>query len=56
MRGYTDDTYSTDWASGSTEAAAARIIASSVQPRHILLPVPNIELGVNDLLQQNPLW
>ena len=56
MKKYTEDTYSGEWASGSTEAAAARIIAASVQPRHILLPIPNIELGVNEALRQNPLW
>ncbi|MEG1700665.1 MAG: RagB/SusD family nutrient uptake outer membrane protein [Alistipes sp.] len=29
---------------------------SSVRPKHIYLPIPSKELGVNKLLRQNPLW
>ena len=31
-------------------------IGAAVQPKHIVLPIPSIELGVNDNLRQNPLW
>ena len=34
----------------------AQKIAGNVQAKHIYLPIPTIELGVNTLLKQNPLW
>ena len=49
--------YTTDprWAS-SSKASYAAAIGSAVQPKHILLPIPNVELGVNSMLSQNSLW
>lgn len=54
MKGYLTDTRSTEWV-GTTASVAANT-ASAVQERHIVLPVPTIELGVNGALVQNPLW
>lgn len=34
----------------------AQTISQNVQPKHVYLPIPTIELGVNKLLKQNPLW
>jgi len=34
----------------------AQKISQNVQPKHIYLPIPTIELGVNKLLKQNPEW
>lgn len=34
----------------------AQTISANVQAKHIYLPIPTIELGVNKLLKQNPLW
>lgn len=42
-----------------TKNAKAQRAASAgtyVKPMHVVLPIPSIELGVNDLLVQNPLW
>ena len=39
-----------------SERTYAADIASRVQQKHIVLPIPSIELGVNNLLVQNPLW
>ena len=49
--------YSTDtrWAS-SPKAAYAAAIGSAVQQKHVLLPIPNVEIGVNRQLKQNSLW
>jgi len=41
-------------ATGNTAAQAARL--ATVQERHIVLPVPSIEIGVNLSLKQHPLW
>ncbi|MEE1099409.1 MAG: RagB/SusD family nutrient uptake outer membrane protein [Alistipes sp.] len=30
--------------------------ANAVQEKHIYLPIPTKELGVNTALKQNPLW
>lgn len=54
MKGYLTDTQSTEWV-GTTASVAANT-ASAVQERHIVLPIPTIELGVNGALVQNPLW
>ena len=40
----------------NTKAAYAASIGGYVGERHVVLPVPSIELGVNTLLVQNPLW
>jgi len=34
----------------------AQTISKNVQSKHIYLPIPTIELGVNKLLKQNPAW
>jgi hypothetical protein len=44
------------WSKDKTLSPRAAAIGSSVQPRHIYLPIPSIELGVNKALVQNPLW
>ncbi len=31
-------------------------IGTNVQQKHIVLPIPSVELGVNELLKQHPLW
>ncbi len=40
----------------TTASTYAAHIPANVQERHVLFPVPNIELGVNSLLKQNRLW
>ena len=49
--------YATDtrWASSSKASYAAEI-GNAVQPKHVFLPIPNVELGVNSKLTQNSLW
>lgn len=54
MAQYIDDASSSEW-TGNT-ATAASTMAASVQSKHIVLPIPSIELGVNKELRQNPLW
>ncbi len=44
-----------DWA-GDTTATRAATIGGNVQAKHIVFPIPSIELGVNKLLKQNALW
>lgn len=39
-----------------SKAGYAAGIGESVDKRHIVFPIPTIELGVNKLLVQNPLW
>lgn len=57
MKDYLTDTGSQDWPTGNATATqAAQIIGQNVQERHILLPIPSIELGVNTSLTQNKLW
>ena len=55
MQDYIDDELDPDWGTGNTAALAAQI-ARNVQARHVLLPIPSIELGVNTALRQNSLW
>lgn len=55
MKGYIRDASDARWF-GSTQAEIAANIASAVQPKHVVLPIPAVELGVNTLLTQNPLW
>ena len=40
----------------NTKAQRASSMGSYIKPMHVVLPIPSIELGVNDLLVQNPLW
>ncbi|MBQ9892850.1 MAG: RagB/SusD family nutrient uptake outer membrane protein [Bacteroidales bacterium] len=40
----------------NTKSGYAAAIGEAVADRHVCLPIPNIELGVNTLLVQNPLW
>lgn len=55
MQGYVTDTEDDRW-SGSSKAATAASTGAAVQPKHVVLPIPSVELGVNNLLVQNPLW
>lgn len=44
------------WSKNQTYAPLANRIGQNVQHKHILFPIPNVELGVNGLLTQNSLW
>ena len=44
------------WSKESNLSAIASQIGGNVRNQHILFPIPSVELGVNDLLDQNPLW
>lgn len=57
MKDYLTDTQAPEWPAGNlTATQAAQIIGQNVQARHVLLPIPSIELGVNTSLTQNKLW
>lgn len=58
MRGYVTDIQDPDWPVNTNSAPnqAALLIGQNVQERHVLLPIPSIELGVNTSLTQNKLW
>ena len=58
MHRYQTDPLSPDWPYNAnyTPTLAAQIIGQNVSERHILLPIPSIELGVNTSLTQNKLW
>lgn len=55
MHGYAQQTTDGRWSKHSTANYAAAI-GAAVDTRHIYLPIPSVELGVNNLLVQNPLW
>lgn len=55
MKGYVSDATDDRWV-GSAKSGYASNIGAAVQPKHVVLPVPSVELGVNTLLKQNPLW
>jgi hypothetical protein len=55
MNNYGEWAADTRW-SNSTLSTLAATVGGNVQEKDILLPVPTIELGVNNLLVQNPLW
>ena len=55
MNDYYRWTIDARWAS-SSQAMYARTVGNSVQQKHILLPIPAVELGVNSMLKQNALW
>ena len=44
------------WAKETTYSVIAGTIGGNVRNQHVVFPIPSIELGVNDLLEQNPLW
>lgn len=56
MKDYLTDTQDPAWPSGNDQAGYAANIGAAVQEKHILLPIPSIELGVNTLLVQNKYW
>lgn len=51
---YAEDIRWSKWGGNYAQIAAG--IGTTIQPKHVVLPVPAIELGVNNLLEQNPLW
>lgn len=55
MHEYSQWTADERWTKNA-KATYASAIGSAVGERHVLLPIPSIELGVNTLLKQNPLW
>ena len=55
MNNYTLWTADERWANNA-KAERAASMGSYVKPMHVVLPIPSIELGVNDKLVQNPLW
>ena len=55
MHEYAEWTDDVRW-SKNTKATYAAAVGAAVEDRHILLPLPSIELGVNTHLKQNPLW
>lgn len=55
MKTYAQWTADARWTKDAT-AAYARETGNNVQPKHVYLPIPATELGVNKLLKQNPLW
>lgn len=56
MQDYLTDTEDENWPAANAKADYARGIGAAVQEKHVLLPIPSIELGVNTLLVQNELW
>lgn len=56
MHGYNEQTSDKRWDAGNTLASYALLTANSVQEKHIWLPIPLKELGVNSSLKQNPMW
>ena len=55
MHSYAQQTADERWSKHGTANYAAAI-GAAVDVRHTLLPIPSVELGVNTLLVQNPLW
>lgn len=56
MHSYNQMTADERWEAGNTLAQYALQTANAVQQKHIYLPIPTKELGVNTALKQNPLW
>lgn len=56
MHGYNTMTTDERWESTNTLAQYALQTANNVQEKHIYLPIPLKELGVNTSLKQNSLW
>lgn len=55
MKGYVVDATDDRWSASALSSYASKI-GSAVQTKHVLLPIPSVELGVNTLLKQNSLW
>lgn len=55
MHGYVEKTADERWTKHA-KAGYAAAIGAAVQHKHIVLPIPAVELGVNKELHQNPLW
>lgn len=55
MQNYSKWVLSEYWA-GNATATTASILGTNVQAKHVVFPIPTIELGVNKLLKQNILW
>lgn len=55
MHSYGHYTLDAEWNFNNKYIYAAAI-GAAVSEKHILMPIPAIELGVNDKLVQNPLW
>lgn len=55
MKGYITDASDERWAQDDKSSYAAEI-GRAVQEKHIVLPIPSVELGVNTELVQNRLW
>ena len=55
MNNYTKWAADERWTKNA-KAQRAASMGSYIKPMHVVLPIPSIELGVNDLLVQNPLW
>lgn len=55
MNNYKKWASDTRWSSNA-KAGRASNMGTYVREMHTVLPIPSIELGVNDLLVQNPLW
>jgi len=44
------------WVRSEDMALFASRMGGNIKPMHIVLPIPSVELGVNGLLKQHPLW
>ena len=55
MNNYSEWAADERWAKNAKSGRASDM-GTYVKPMHVVLPIPSIELGVNDLLVQNPLW
>lgn len=56
MNEYKEWTADVRWSKSTALASYAASMGEAVKPMHVVLPIPSIELGVNTLLTQNPLW
>ena len=56
MNNYRSWVIDDNWSKNTALAERAGTMGLNVKQRHIVLPVPSIELGVNSLLKQHPLW
>jgi len=55
MRKLSEQAADPRWSSDGSSTYCAQI-GGRIQDKHIILPIPDLELGVNSLLHQNPLW